>query len=227
MLLELIQKEHLIDNIWAFRFRPGGPFAWTAGQYIRVVLPHDKPDKEGTKRWFTNSAAPYEGIMQITTRVTDSTFKQALSKLAEGDGLQLIEGPEGDFVWQDSSLPMVFVAGGIGVTPFHSILKQRVHDRLPINVTLIYGGRTEDLPFKAEFARWAADNRDFSVKYVIGEPLTAAKLAEVEPNLNRSLVYLSGPEPMVQALAKDLEEHGLPSVQIKHDEFPNYTERNY
>ena len=68
MILTFIQKEHLIDDVWAFRFKPTGPFTWTAGQYVRVELPHENPDAEGTKRWFTNSAAPFEGIMQITTR---------------------------------------------------------------------------------------------------------------------------------------------------------------
>ena len=68
MVLKLIEKEHLVDNVWAFRFKPSEPLVWTAGQYVRVELPHENPDGEGVKRWFTNSAAPYEGILQITTR---------------------------------------------------------------------------------------------------------------------------------------------------------------
>ncbi len=227
MRLTLIEKRHFIDNIWIFRFQPSESFVWTAGQYVRVELPHDNPDSEGTKRWFTNSAAPYEGIMQITTRVTNSTFKQALSKLEPGGVLQLIENPEGDFVWQDSVLPLLFVAGGIGVTPFHSILKQRVHDGLPLNVTLIYGLRTEDAPFREEFTQWQLQDPNFNIKYVTGEPLTAEKLAELEPEINQSLVYLSGPEPMVDALGEDLKAHGLPESQYKRDAFPNYTEQNY
>lgn len=227
MILKLINKQHLVDNVWAFRFQPEGPFTWTAGQYVRVELPHDNPDQEGTQRWFTNSAAPYEGVMQITTRVTNTTFKQALSKLEPGGELQLIENPEGEFVWQDSDLPLVFVAGGIGVTPFHSILKQRVHDHLPINVTLIYGARSQDVPFKDELAQWVADNPGFKVIYAVGEPLTAEKLQELKPDLNQSLVYVSGPEAMVDALGKDLVAHGLPEAQFKHDGFPHYDENNY
>jgi ferredoxin-NADP reductase len=227
MILKLINREHLIDNIWVFRFQPEEPLIWTAGQYVRVELPHENPDEEGAKRWFTNSAAPYEGIMQITTRVTKSTFKQALSKIEEGGVLQLIENPEGDFVWQDSELPVIFIAGGIGVTPFHSILKQRVHDQLPLDATLIYGGRTEDLPFKEELSQWSGIDSRLVVKYVIGEPLTAEKLSEVEPSLNESLVYLSGPEPMVDALSEELIRHGLPEMQLKRDAFPHYDEHSY
>ena len=227
MILKLVYKENLVDNVWAFRFQPSKLFAWTAGQYVRVELPHDNPDEEGTKRWFTNSAAPYEGVLQITTRITNSTFKQALARLIKGGELQLIENHEGDFVWQDSELPIVFIAGGIGVTPFYSILKQRTNDQLPIDVMLIYGARSEAIPFKEELAQWAVNNADFNVKYVLGEPLTVEKLTELEPSLNLSLVYLSGPESMVEALGKSLKAHGLPEAQFKHDSFPNYNEQNY
>jgi ferredoxin-NADP reductase len=228
MVLTLINKQHITDNIWAFRFQPSEPMTWVAGQFVHVELPHDNPDKEGTKRWFTNSAAPFEGILQITTRVTDSTFKQALSKLEEGStDLQLVDPPEGDFVWQDSPLPIVFVAGGIGVTPFRSILKQRAHDKQPLNVTLVYGSRTDDVPFKDELAEWSAADPSLKVKYAVGIRLTAESLAEMVPNLNGSLVYLSGPEPMVEALGDDLKAHGLPEAQLKQDFFPNYTEQNY
>jgi ferredoxin-NADP reductase len=227
MALTLTEKEHLIDNVWAFRFKPSEPLHYTAGQYIRVELPHENPDSEGTKRWFTNSAAPYEGIMQITTRVSESTFKQALAKLAPGDELQLIEKPEGDFVWQDSEFPIVFVAGGIGVTPFHSILKQRAHDNLPLNATLVYGSRTPEVPFKNELTAWQADDPNLKVLYEVGQPLTAERLAELVPTINESLVYVSGPEPMVQALSNDLKQHGLPEAQLKQDEFPNYDQTNY
>lgn len=228
MVLTLIEKEHLIDNVWAFRFKPDGPFNWTAGQYVRVELPHDNPDKEGTKRWFTNSAAPFEGIMQITTRVTESTFKQALSKLEPGDTtLQLIEDPEGDFVWQDSDLSKVFIAGGIGITPFRSIIKQRVHDGQPVDVTLVYGSRTPDVPFKDELKEWQSNHPGLKVQYLVGTPLTAESLSQVVPNLQEALVYVSGPEPMVEALLEDLKNNGIPEAQLKRDDFPNYTLENY
>ncbi len=225
--LKLIEKEHLLDNIWAFRFEPSEPLEWIAGQYVSVELPHENPDGEGTKRWFTVSSAPYEKIVQITTRVTATTFKQALSKLKAGDTLQLLDKPHGDFIWQDSDRPIVFVAGGIGITPFRSILKQRVHEKLSLNVTLIYGGRTLDVPFKDELQEWMKIDTRLQVHYVVGEPLTAALLAEVVPGFNESLVYLSGPRPLMVALVGDLERHGLPDVQLKQDFFPSYTEHNY
>jgi ferredoxin-NADP reductase/YHS domain-containing protein len=225
--LRLKEKEHLTDNVWAFRFEPDESLSWIAGQFIRVELPHDNPDDEGTKRWFTVSSAPYEDIVQITTRVTDSSFKQALANLPVGGELHLIEKPDGDFVWEDSDKPLVFVAGGIGVTPIRSILKQRMHESLPLNVTLIYGNRTDAIVFKDEFDGYAAQDDEFNVQYVTGEPLTAANLTELVPNLNFSPVYISGPEPMVEALSNELKAAGLPEAQLKQDFFPNYNEANY
>jgi len=227
MVLTLTDKGHLVDNVWAFRFEPSEPLSWIAGQYMRVELPHDNPDKEGTKRWFTVSSPPYEGIVQITTRVTESTFKRSLAALPTGGELELLEEPHGDFVWQDSDLPVVFVAGGIGITPFYSILKQRAHDQLPLQATLIYGSRTADVPFKEELGQWVADDPRFKVQYLVGTPLTAESLAALQPHINESLVYLSGPEPMVEALGDQLKTHGLPEAQLKQDFFPNYNENNY
>ena len=225
--LKLADKENLVDNVWAFRFEPSEPMSWTAGQYMRVELPHENPDAEGTKRYFTVSSAPYEQRVQITTRVTGTTFQTALAKLHMGGELQLLAKPDGDFVWEDTDKPLIYVAGGIGITPFYSIVKQRVHDHQPINVTLVYGNRTDKIPFKPEFDEWQAANPQFKVQYVVGEPLTAAKLAELNPGLNNSEVYVSGPEPMVEALGEQLKAAGLPEAQLKQDYFPNYTEENY
>jgi ferredoxin-NADP reductase len=228
MKLELKSKEHLTDNIWAFRFeKPAQHQRWVPGQFIYVEIPHEHPDKEGTKRWFTVSAAPYEDFYQITTRVSDTTFKQALAAIPIGGDIDLIDPPSGDFVWEETDRPRVFIAGGIGVTPFYSILKQRFHDHQPLNVDLVYGGRTPDLPFRAEFDQWAAADPSFRVQYVIGERLTPDKLTTLEPKLGDSLVYLSGPEPLVESLGDQLKAGVVPEPQLKQDFFPNYTEANY
>ena len=227
MELELISKENVIDNIWTFRFGPSEPIDWVAGQYAEVELPHDNADDGGTKRFFTNAAAPYEGVYQITTRISQSSFKQALRGLIVGDkSLKLMSGPSGDFVWQDSDMPIVFVAGGIGITPFHSIIKQHVHEGQSIPLSFVYGSRTADVAFRSKLDEWATSSA-LRVNYVVGERVDANKLATLIPNLNASLVYVSGPEPMVEVLGDDLKANGLPASQLKQDFFPYYDETNY
>lgn len=226
--LKLIEKEQLSDNLWAFRFKPNIDLAWTPGQFVRVELPHDNPDDEGVRRFFTISSAPYEGIVQITTRISDSTFKQALAALPVGGDLLLLDMPDGDFVWEEESdRPLVFVAGGIGITPFRSMLRQRAHDNLPLAATLIYANRTDAIAFKDEFDGYADQDAAFTVHYLTGERLSAEKLHELVPGINGTLVYVSGPEPMVESIGNDLKAAGLPAERLKQDYFPNYTEINY
>lgn len=223
--LALKEKNHLADNVWSFVFDAHPQIHWTAGQFIRVELGHPSPDQEGTKRWFTVSAAPFEGRPQITTRITDSTFKQALVALPIGGELELLEEPDGDFVWEESDKPRVFVAAGIGITPFRSILAEREHAGQPLYVTLIYGNRTEMIPFKDEFDSYTASSPEFKVQYVTGGLLTLAKLEELIPDYKQSLVYVSGPEPLVEALGDQMRAAGMPDEQLKQDFFPNYTEK--
>ena len=225
--LTLASKENLVDNVWAFRFEADTPISWTPGQFIRIELPHDNPDDEGTKRWFTISSTPHDGYIQITTRVTDTTFKQALAALPIGGTINLVEQPDGDFVWQESEKPLVFIAGGIGITPFYSMLKARGHSGQPVSATLIYNGRTDELPFKVEFEEASRRHPEFKVHYVIGEQLTTEKLTELVPNISSSQVYISGAESMVEALGKQLEENGLANDNLHQDFFPHYNEESY
>ena len=225
--LTFLEKKHLTDNIWAFRFSSDQPLSWVPGQFIRLEIPHDNPDDEGTKRWFTISSTPHDGFIQITTRVTDTSFKRALAALAVGEKVQLIEQPDGDFVWQESEKPLVFIAGGIGITPFYSMLKARGHSGQPVSATLIYNGRTDELPFKVEFEEASRRHPEFKVHYVIGEQLTTEKLTELVPNISSSQVYISGAESMVEALGKQLEENGLANDNLHQDFFPHYSEANY
>jgi ferredoxin-NADP reductase len=226
LTLKLIQKTHLTDNIWSFQFEPQPKLSWTAGQYIRVELPHANPDGEGTKRYFTVSSAPFEEFIQITTRVSSTTFKQALVNLSDKGELTLLKEPDGDFVWEETDKPRVFVAAGIGVTPYRSILAQRGHDHLPLNATLVYANRTDNAAFREELDALASADPTLKIIYSTGL-VTVDSLGKAVPGLYDSLVYVSGPEPLVETLGDTLKAAGLPEDQLKQDFFPNYNETNF
>jgi hypothetical protein len=105
--LQLEHKQPEAGNVWSFRFRPSEPLDWLAGQFIRVELPHTHPDAEGTKRYFTIASAPHEGHVQISTRITDSSFKQTLAQLPIGRELLMLDPPAGDFVWPTNPVPPI------------------------------------------------------------------------------------------------------------------------
>src|SRR5690349_12906121 len=115
--------EDTADHIKTFWFKPEKPVKYTAGQFTEIYLPHDNADNRGQRRWFTVSSSPTDPMVSITTKFATehgSTFKQTLAALKPGTPLKLAD-PMGDFVLpKDPSIPLIFVAGGIGVTPMHS-----------------------------------------------------------------------------------------------------------
>jgi ferredoxin-NADP reductase len=221
--LQLEHKQPEAGNVWSFRFRPSEPLDWLAGQFIRVELPHTHPDAEGTKRYFTIASAPHEGHVQISTRITDSSFKQTLAQLPIGRELLMLDPPAGDFVWPTSPVPLIFAAQGIGITPFYSMLKSRLHHGQPLTATLFYTNRSADIPFRAELEGWAAQHPEF--RLILSEDrINAATISRLNSTLAASRVYVSGPGNLIALLGPPFN---LKPSQLKQDFFPNYAASVY
>lgn len=225
MKLKLINRVKLISDVESFIFESESPISWQAGQFLHYTLHHEPTDERGSDRWFTISSAPFEGNPTITTRFSEksSSFKTALQNLKIGDELEA-EGPEGDFTVEDPNQTMVFIAGGIGITPFHSILKQLDHDEKALNIQLIYGNKSEDhIPFKSELEDLKEKHSEFKINYVIDpKHIDQSTIQSLVFNLQLPIFYVSGPEPMVEALGETLKGMGIPESKIKQDFFPNY-----
>jgi ferredoxin-NADP reductase len=222
MKLTLKSKSHLLANVWSFVFEPSEPLTWIAGQFIRVELPHANPDAEGTRRFFTVASAPYERRIQISTRLTGTSFKRALEALEPGGNLNIVDPPAGDFVWTRSAAPLVFVAQGIGITPFRSILRQRAHDRRPLSAHLFYTNAGTSIPFQPELDALAR-NSELQITH-LRRPVTPITLAGALPDLAARTVYVSGPHSLIGLLTPP---HNLPAAQLRQDFFPGYTSENY
>ncbi|MGH9856530.1 MAG: ferredoxin--NADP reductase, partial [Acidobacteriota bacterium] len=187
---------------------------------------HLPTDDRGSDRWFTVASAPYEKAVMVTTRLTEktgSTFKQALRALEVGKSIE-ISYVEGDFVIDDPEQQYVFIAGGIGITPFHSILKEAHKMDRQLHVRLLYGNRNEDILFKAELESFAKSNPHLVIQYVISpKRIDEEAINTFVPDLNEPAYYISGPEPMVMSLRDTLKKMGVAEDQIKLDDFPGYT----
>jgi ferredoxin-NADP reductase len=232
MQVTFVRSEPEANNIRTFYFKPERQVRYTAGQYTELHVPHKNSDDRGDKRWFTLSSSPTDELLTITTKYAgddrSSSFKKALFGLKPGTELEAAE-PMGDFVLPKLiQTPLVFVAGGIGVTPFHSMLKWLADTVEERPIKLLYGVRTEDeIVFQDTFRAAGVEPT-----IVVGEPsdswggergrISAELILGLEKPSDDTLVYVSGPEPMVQALAKDLHKAGLPKNQLVSDEFPNY-----
>jgi ferredoxin-NADP reductase len=222
--LRYLGRAYVSQNIWTFHFQPSEPISWVAGQFMRIDLPHANPDAEGTSRFFTISSAPHERTIDITTRLTGTTFKQALAALRPGHEIHLIDPPAGDFVWPAMSDELLFVAQGVGITPFWSMLKDRTHRRADVRATLIYTSSSEtSLPFIRELTTMATDHTNLRL-YIAPVPATPASVADLLPHFQSTHIFVSGPKSLVGLLSAP---YNLPTRQLKEDYFPGYISSDY
>lgn len=224
MKLKLVERRDEASDVTTFIFQPEQSLEWQAGQYLHYTLPHDNADDRGVERWFTIAAAPHEGHVQITTRFNSqrsSTFKTALKRLLVGDEIEA-DGPEGDFTVTDPARHYVFIAGGIGITPFRAILNDLDHNGTDIDVRLLYGNSTKEVTFRKELDALTAKHPKFKVDYIFMPQQIDEATIKALPDYAAQAYYVSGPEPMVGAIATMLEGLGVPKAQVKLDDFPGY-----
>jgi ferredoxin-NADP reductase len=225
MQLTLVKKKEEVPGVESFIFKPAEPLSWKAGQFLHYALPHAAPDDRGQDRWFTIASAPFETTPMITTRFAPekgSTFKRALASLAPGSAIE-VGGPEGDFIVEDIAQEYVFIAGGIGITPIHSILKQAYHDGTKLHATLLYSNRDANVPYKAELDTYATNNPNLVIHYITSpDRIDEASIRKFVPELDTPHFYVSGPEPMVKSLHDVITAMGVREDHIKLDDFPGY-----
>lgn len=225
MKVTLVEKHPVSEGVETFIFEPEQPLAWKAGEFWQLILPHESEDGRGHERLFTISAAPFESRPAITTRIDAdpmSTLKQTLRRLEIGDVIEATV-PEGDFVVDDLEAEYVFLVGGIGITPVRSILNQLAHEGTMPKVQLLYANRSDEIPFRAELDKISADYPSLKTNYLIDpERLNEETIKRYVPNLTTPLFYISGPDPMVEALEEELVKLGVARDRIKTDGYGGY-----
>jgi glycine betaine catabolism B len=225
MKLKLASRKIESPGVESFIFKPHKPLVWKAGQFLHYVLNHSGTDDRGSDRWFTIASAPCEKQVMITTRFDSkrsSTFKKTLKALKRGDTIE-ISDLDGDFIVSDARKEYVFIAGGIGITPFRAILKQAEHEGKFPRVTLLYANRKSVAAYKKEFDAMAKQNPNLTIHYLFSpQHINRKTIKEFVPDLKKPLFCVSGPEPMVESIGKMLQKIGIPKNRIKQDWFPGY-----
>jgi ferredoxin-NADP reductase len=228
--LDHVVKE--ANNIYSFYFHPEKKIDFTAGQFVEVHLSNSNPDSRGTKRWFTISSAPeLNDFFSITTRMADSrgsSFKESLRSMKKGQEIKISDAM-GDFVLpKNENIPLVFIAGGIGITPFHSIISHLIATKQKRDIRLYYGTRSSDeLVFNKELGAYLGNN----LFPVLQNAPTNYKgktgfldISEIFKDIKNMdcLIYISGPEPMVEKFKKEFEDMGVNKNSLVCDYFPGY-----
>ena len=225
MRLILKDRKPEVPGVESFIFEPKEQLSWKAGQFLHYVLHHEPTDDRGSDRWFTVASAPSEGHVMLTTRFAEkneSSFKKALKGLKIGEAIE-VSDVDGDFLVENMDAEYVFIAGGIGITPFRSILKELEHAGKKIHATLLYSNRDEYIPYKEELDALDANNPHLKIVYIVGGRIDETAIRKAASELQKPVFYISGPEPMVNALNDMLKGMGVPEINFKGDWFPGYT----
>lgn len=206
--LSFTKKKHETGDIYTFYFTPKKPLRHIAGQHGLFILPGlYRPHP------FTLSSAPNEDYVTFSTHIdTGSRYKKRLMELKRGDKVQFV-GPILRFTLQPDQSKYVFLAQGIGITPFRSMLVAAHDEKLPIETTLIHVDKSEHA-FKsltrklATHAHYPKSSQEFN--FYVNDLSTD------------SLFYLSGSPRFVRQTRQTLLEMGVPAQHIKADSFLGY-----
>jgi ferredoxin-NADP reductase len=232
----LLRRETIAEGTMAFYFeRPEG-FDYLAGQRTVLSLLGVRDfDGYGSTRTFTLASAPHEPELMIATRMRDTAFKRALKAAPPGLRVRLDQPDGGLTLHADETRPAVFIAGGIGVTPFRSIVRDAAYVRLPHRLWLFYSNRRpEDAPFLGELRALERENPRYRfVPTITGSselPWSGETGVINESMLRRHLdgafdgaiFYVAGPPGMVMGMQDLLDGLGVPEDAVLDEQFYGY-----
>lgn len=237
MKTKLLRKETVAEGTMRFWFLKPVDFSYRAGQTIDLTLENPaETDAEGNTRTFSLVSAPHESELSIATRLRDTAFKRTLRNMREGSELSF-EGPIGNFVLHENvKRSAVILAGGIGVTPFRSMIVDVAYRKLPHFITLLFSNRRpEDSPFLDELQAIPKSHPNITVIPTMTEVeksklewkgetgyLDATKLEKYVDKNREPIYYIAGPLQMVKAMHELLLNTGVSNDDIRIEEFTGY-----
>ncbi|MBU6431118.1 MAG: RnfABCDGE type electron transport complex subunit D [Patescibacteria group bacterium] len=235
LVLKLKEVVKVAADTFDFIFTGNQKFDFKPGQYMEWTLPHKRPDDRGYRRYFTLASSPTEPDVRIGVKFYPkrSSFKNKMANMNSGEAI-IASGRAGDFILpKDRREKMVFIAGGIGVTPFRSMIKFLLDKNEKRAITILYSNKTvADIAYKDIFD--AAESRlGIKTVYAITDQsqtptnpqmrvgfIDKKMITEEIPDYADRIFYVSGPHSMVVAFEDTLKDMGIKKNKIKIDFFP-------
>ena len=235
--VRLLRSELVAEGTMAFYFSRPQDFQFRPGQNLTMsLIAPPETDGEGDTRTFTIASPPHEPDLMIATRMRDTAFKRVLKSAPAGTAVR-IDGPNGEMVLHDDvARPAVFLAGGIGITPFLSMAHHAARERLPHRIFLFYSNRRpEDAAFLAELQNLERLNSNYRLIATMAEAEKSARpwsgetgfirremLERHLPDTARPVYYFAGPPAMTMAMQQMLEGMGIGEESMRYEEFYGY-----
>ena len=236
-LCRLQNRHEVAEGTMAFHFEKPAGWTFKPGQYVDMtLLDPAETDSEGNIRSFSIASAPHEDTLMVATRMRDTAFKRVLKTMPLETQVK-IEGPLGSFtLHRDASRSAVFLAGGIGITPFRSMLVNAAHMGLANRIVLLSSNRRpEDSAFLQELQELENKNKNCKVIGVMTEMeksqrpwhgetgfIDKAMLGRAVPDGAAAFYYIAGPPAMVAAMNKTLASAKVSEDDIRSEDFSGY-----
>jgi len=240
LVLTMISRNKLTNDVYDFVFKIDGGSSekldFKPGQYLEWTLGYNRPDSRGNRRYFTIASSPTEENIILGTKFypNPSTFKQKLLSLEIGDKI-VASQLSGEFIMpKDKNKKLVFMAGGIGVTPFRSMAKYMLDNGEKRDITFIYSNKTiGDTAYKNIFD--SVESLGWKNIYVVNDTgggfiapnmragfITKEMIVKDVPDYKERVFYISGTHGMVSMFEDTLQKLGVKKSQIKTDFFPGF-----
>src|SRR6266404_139538 len=232
--IRFLSKQDLAKDTFSFFFERPKEFDFLPGQYNRWTLPITATDGRGSSRFFTISSSPLEkDKISLTTKIIQSDFKKALLKLETNDEIKIF-GPMGNFVLDETNTkPRIFIAGGIGITPFHNMIHYAAEKNLNNPLTLLVSFSTpEETIFLEELKNLETMHTNIKIVYTITKPeqsqtlwigetgrISEELIKKYVPDSINVVFYVVGPPPMEEATKTMLNEMQIESENILTEQF--------
>jgi len=232
----LTERRLVAEGTMAFYFDKPPQFVFASGQFVDLtLLQPSETDAEGNTRAFSIASAPQESTLMVATRLRDTAFKRELQRMPIGSTVRM-EGPFGKLVLHtDQTRSAVFLSGGIGITPFRSMLVHGATQGSPQRMVLFYSNRRPEDAFLDELQTLQVTNPRYTFVGTMTEPeksslvwqgetgyINAALLAKHLVNVDKPIYYVVGPPGMVGALRTMLKEARIDDSDIRTEKFAGY-----
>jgi ferredoxin-NADP reductase len=238
--LTFLRKEKESKDAYTFYFKhvknnSSEKVDFKPGQYLKLFLEFKNPDNRGSSRYFTISSSPNEkNFITITTRIIKSSFKIKLNSLKSGEKKQAF-GPIGYFDFDAKSrMNSVFLTGGMGITPVHSILNTINLKTFKSKIILISSfSNMEDVVFYDEFKKIEMKSNNVKIIYTLTKDkimysdfekgrITGNMIKKYVQDYEKPKFFITGPEEFVNDAFDLVKSLGIPEENIFKEDFPGY-----
>jgi ferredoxin-NADP reductase len=231
--VRLVQRIIRTPTIESFRFLPDKKIDFIPGQFLQVIFDEKNTDNKELNKYLSFSSSPAKDYIEVTKRLSESSFSQKLKALKTNDEV-LLKASLGSCVFKDEYKKITFLIGGIGITPVISILDYIADKRLDTQAMLFYSNRREEeIAFRKELDDWGSSSDNLKFFYIITDykpkddgcifgRINKELLQDEIKDLAERMFFIFGPPKMVEAMRDLCEDIGIRQANMKTESFIGY-----